>query len=340
MRVMPYKQANTVPSFVFPEDAALWREACTLREHYWGKNVFLRGIVEISNHCRQNCLYCGLRRDNTALQRYRMAPDIIFASAQAVQRLGFGSIVLQAGEDPGFSANDIAILIRRIKKELGLAVTLSFGEWEKSVYALWRDAGADRYLLKLETADEKNYTRLRPGNSLSQRIEAFCTLMSLGYETGSGFITDLPGNPEDALSKGLTLLSGYKPDMLSLSPFVPHPETPLRGHAAGGIATHLRLMATARTMMPAAHIPVTSALGLQGDAVRLAALEVGNVLMPSLTPQEVRRAYAIYPGKNMDAEEPEQRAARFRPMLEASGFEAPIGAGSAWRLQYETTRRP
>lgn len=377
----PEPEPPACGSFLPPEDLPLWDEARALRERYWGRKVFLRGIVELSNHCRQNCLYCGLRRDNAALARYRMDLDDVFAAAETVKRLGFGTVVLQAGEDPGLTPRALAGLVMRIKRDLGLAVTLSLGEWEPSVYALWRKSGADRYLLKLETPDESLYARLRPGRTLEERVNALRILADLGYETGSGFITGLPdgtdcppagtdgssGHPEtpavcsDAihngtgasfacststpgcsgsapgyanslLDAGFDLLATLQPDMVSLGPFVPHPGTPLGNHFPGSAAESLRAMAKARVRIPAAHIPVTSALGLHGDAMRLAALEVGNVLMPSLTPESVRDGYAIYPGKNADERSPEVRAAAFRPLLEGAGFTVSPGSGGAWRL--------
>ena len=311
--------------------ADVWNTARTLRAKYWENTVYLRGIIEFSNYCRQNCWYCGLRRDNRALFRYRMTPDAIFAAAQAASRLGLGTVVLQAGEDPAFSAVEIATCVARIKKELGLAVTLSVGEHDKAVYALWREAGADRYLLKIESANEANYARLRPGKTLASRLDCLADLAALGYELGTGFITGLPGEAEDDFARGLDLLAELKPDMLSLGPFVPHPETPLR-HAPSASATmNLHCLAQARICLPWAHIPVTSALGLYGDNLRLAALEVANVLMPSFTPEEVRQAYSIYPGKNADARGPEQRTADFSTMLVQAGFVLGPGTGGAWR---------
>jgi iron-only hydrogenase maturation rSAM protein HydE len=323
------------PLSLLPEDTALWHRACAFREHYWGRKTFLRGIIEISNHCRQNCLYCGLRRDNAALSRYRMTPESVFAVATAAKTLGFGTVVLQAGEDPGFPASQVAALVRRIKTELNLAVTLSLGEWSRAEYQQWREAGADRYLLKLETVNETNYARLRPGKTLGQRIKALEQLAALNYETGSGLISGLPGDAPGALSQGLELLAGFRPDMLSIGPFVPHPDTPLKRCAPGSGTDNLRALAMARVAVPEAHIPVTSALGLQGDAVRLLALEVANVLMLSQTPENVRKEYAIFPGKNQDHEPPEQRAAYFRTLLDSAGFTVPPGPGSAWHCREE-----
>lgn len=313
-------------------DDWLWEEACALRRRHWGRAVFLRGIVEFSNHCRQNCLYCGLRRDNGRLTRYRLSAEAIIAQAGVVAELGFGTLVLQSGEDPALDAVAFARLIRTIKDDLGLAVTLSLGERPEAEYTLWRKAGADRYLLKMETFQADLYTRLRPGKRLAERLRAYQTLADLGYETGTGLIGGLPGSTPETLAQDMEQLAGLHPDMLSISPFVPHPDTPLGQEPPFGVEESLRLTALSRLLVPAAHIPVTSALGLHGDAVRLKALAVADVLMPSLTPEQVRASYNIYPGKNESPQSPKARAAALRDLLLSQGFELPNGPGGAWRL--------
>ncbi len=320
-------------------DDRLWEEACALRQRYWGRAVFLRGIVEFSNYCRQNCLYCGLRKGNANVVRYRMSFEDVFEQAGIVAELGFGTLVLQSGEDPALDAAALADLIRRSKDELGLAVTLSLGERPRADYALWRKAGADRYLLKMETFDEGEYARLRPGKKLEERLCAYHDLADLGYETGTGLIAGLPGSSPDILAQDMEKLAELRPDMLSISPFTPHPDTPLGGHPALDVDDTLRLMALARLLVPSAHIPVTSALGLHGDAVRLKALDVGDVLMPSLTPEHVRARYNIYPGKNQSGQSPKGRAAALRDLLIFQGFDLPTGPGRAWRLE-EKSREP
>ena len=311
-----------------------WQEACRLRRLHWGNQVFLRGIVEFSNYCRQNCLYCGLRCDNTRITRYRLDYETIYDCARRIHALGIGTVVLQSGEDPVCNHSDIARLIERIKT-LGLAVTLSLGSRNYSEYRLWRDAGADRYLLKFETADKTLYADLRPGCTLDERLDCIQVLADMGYETGSGMIVGLPGEKTKNLEQDCRLLTMLNPDMVSVSPFVSHPDTPLgRYHGCTADRT-LQVMATVRTLLPHAHMPVTSALGLCGDAVRLQALQVADVLMPSLTPEPVRESYGIYPGKNQHAGSPQARAAAMRDMLMCAGFELPSGPGGAWRLLKE-----
>lgn len=318
-------------------DAALWQKAVALRQQTWGNAVFLRGIVEFSNHCEQNCLYCGLRRDNLRVRRYRMDAAQIMQAAKQVRDLGIGTLVLQSGEDRHYSGNAVARLVERVSTELGLAVTLSLGERSRQDFAAWRTAGAARYLLKAETFDEQVYARLRPGKTLAQRLRAYEQLAGLGYECGSGLIGGLPGETVEQNCRNLEQLAALQADMLSISPFIPHPDTPLKCQPAQTTENSLRLMALARVLVPRAHMPVTSALGLQGDAVRLKALEIADVLMPSLTPQTVRGDYAIYPGKNASDQMPPERARAMQSMLRSHGFCLPAGPGGAWRLEHKET---
>ena len=311
-----------------------WQEACHLRRLYWGNQVFLRGIVEFSNYCQQNCQYCGLRCANTRITRYRLDYETIYDCARRIHALGIGTVVLQSGEDPACNPVDIARLIERIKA-LGLAVTLSLGSRNYSDYRVWRNAGADRYLLKFETADTALYADLRPGCTLDERLDCLQALTDLGYETGSGMIVGLPGEKAESLEQDCRLLAKLNPDMISVSPFVPHPDTPLGQYQGCAADRTLQAIATVRTLLPRAHMPVTSALGLCGDAVRLQALQVADVLMPSLTPEPVRESYGIYPGKNQHPGSPEARAAAMQEMLLAAGFELPSGPGGAWRLLEE-----
>ena len=314
-------------------DDALLLQARRMREDFWGNNVFLRGIVEFSNYCRQNCLYCGLRRDNKNLKRYRLGPDEIFQAAAMVKSLGIGTVVLQSGEDTEYSGSDVARLVEKIKNSLGLAVTLSLGEREKADYAMWKNAGADRYLLKAETFSETRHNNLRPGAGLARRLESLRHLAVLDYECGSGIIGGLPGETPETLAFDLEQLAALKMDMISISPFTPHPDTPLRNHPPCGVDETLRMMAFARLMTPSAHIPVTSALGLHGDATRLRGLAIGDVLMHSFTPAEVRADYFIYPGKNTGTEAPAERTQTIINMLVRHGFSLPGGPGGAWRRQ-------
>jgi biotin synthase len=312
-------------------DVRTWRRACALRRRHWGDAVFLRGIIEFSNYCKQNCLYCGLRRDNAKLARYRLAPEAIVAAAADIASLDMGTVVLQSGEDPHYDGPALADVVRAVKKRFGLAVTLCVGERAPADYALWREAGADRYLLKMETFDANLHTRLRPGCDPATRLRALEHLAVLDYETGTGLIAGLPGETPELAEQDMKTLARLRADMVSISPFTPHPDTPLGAHPACPPETALHRMALARIAAPSAHIPVTSALGLHGDALRIRGLAVGDVLMPSLTPENVRAAYAVYPGKNASAGAPLDRAAAMKTLLLEHGFSLPPGPGEAGR---------
>ncbi|MDL2272515.1 radical SAM protein [Desulfovibrio sp. OttesenSCG-928-I05] len=348
MKQVMTTQSSTRAFFASSGDEALWEQARALREQYWGRSVFFRGIVEFSSYCERNCLYCGLRRENMALARYRLSPEEIFRAASDVHDLGIGTVVLQSGEDSFYDARTVAALARRIKTELGLAVTLSLGERSTEEYALWRAAGADRYLLKMETFLEANFRFLRPDSSPAARAAAYADLQKLGFECGNGIILGLPGETGEtdeadeadetggALAIHLAALQKLAPSMLAISPFIPHPDTPLADHPSPELPVILRAMARARIALPSAHIPVTSALGLLGDDIRIKALEVGDVLMPSLTPEQVRAGYSIYPGKNDSAETPVSRAKRLMDAVARAGFavpSGPAGRGDAWKAQ-------
>ena len=200
-----------------------------------GNDVHLRGIIEFSNYCVKNCLYCGLRRDNNTLERYRMTLEEIMEAAQAGAQAGLKTIVLQSGEDPFFTAETLARLIRRVKDELDVAVTMSVGDRTKEEYALMRQAGADRYLLKHETADPELFSRLRPGTTLDGRIKRLIWLKELGFQVGSGGMIGLPWQTVDSLAEDILLLRRLDVEMAGFGPFIPHSDTPLAGCTGGSV---------------------------------------------------------------------------------------------------------
>ncbi|MGE5557609.1 MAG: [FeFe] hydrogenase H-cluster radical SAM maturase HydE [Bacillota bacterium] len=268
-----------------------------VRRKHLGNAVHFRGLVEISNHCRCNCLYCGLRRDNEKVRRYRMKPEEILSCARLAKKLGYGTVVLQSGEDPGCSAEMLAPVIRGIKR-MGLAVTLSLGEREAEEYKLWKDAGADRYLLRHETADPELYGYLRPGRRLADRLADLILLRQMGYQVGMGFMTGLPGAEDRGCRADLKLMREMRPDMVGIGPFIPHPDTPFGREQGGELSETLRMIARVRLMLPYAHMPSTTALATLHPQGRLLGLQYGaDVVMPNLTPAEYREDYTIYPGK-------------------------------------------
>lgn len=283
---------------VLAKDLQMIREqADEVRREWVGDAIHLRGIIEFSNHCTQDCAYCGLNRRNTGLKRYRMTPEDIVATAQKAKQTGFPTVVLQSGEDPFYSAELLADIVKEIKR-LGMAVTLSVGERPTRDYQLWREAGADRYLLKFETSNPWLYARLRPGNSLENRLRCLRDLRGLGYQVGSGNIVGLPCQDTGVLAEDLLLMRDLQLDMAGIGPFIPHPGTALAGHPAPDAGLSLKVLALARLVIPWAHLPATTALGcLNPEGYRLGLEWGANVLMASLTPAVYRKHYEIYPQK-------------------------------------------
>ncbi|NPV72001.1 MAG: [FeFe] hydrogenase H-cluster radical SAM maturase HydE [Firmicutes bacterium] len=276
----------------------LFHTADEVRHRYVGDEVYLRGIIEFSNYCVRNCHYCGLRAANAGLQRYRMSLAETVGAAEKAARLGVGTVVLQSGEDPFWDAPALAEVVREIKRRTGLAVTLSVGDRPREDYALWREAGADRYLLKHETADPELFRGLRPGTTLADRLTCIRHLRELGYQVGSGNMVGLPGQTLASLADDIVLLQELDVEMAGIGPFIPHPQTPLAASSPGEVDLSLRVLAVARLAVPWAHIPATTALGTADPQGRQKALRCGaNVVMPNVGPTGYRPLYQIYPGK-------------------------------------------
>jgi biotin synthase len=282
-----------------PEAEAALREAADrARERHVGPAVHLRGIIEFSNFCTQNCLYCGLRRDNRFLVRYRMTPEEILEAAEAVQAAGIPTVVLQSGEDDWFTGERVAALVAGIRKRTHLAITLSLGERTAEEFAEWRRAGADRYLLKHETASAARFRALRPGRDLAERLSALDLLRRLNYEVGSGNMVGLPGQTAQDLAEDIRVFKERDYDMIGIGPFIPHPRTPLAGEKGGTLEATLRVLAVTRLLTRDTNLPATTATGVLDSRGRRSALLSGaNVIMPDLTPEKYRRRYEIYPGR-------------------------------------------
>lgn len=277
-----------------------------VRRRYVGDGVLLRGIIEFSNFCRNTCAYCGLRRANRRLERYRLTTAQILATAENVRRLGVKTVVLQSGEEDNLDAEWLGRIIEQIKTQFDVAVTLSVGERARDDYATWKDAGADRYLLKIETSDPVLYESLHPGMSFENRMRCLGDLADLGYQTGSGNLVGLPGQTIESLAGDVAFFKKGDFDMISVSPFIPHPQTPLADGPAADLMMTLKMTALTRIVSRNAHIPATTAIGsLHGRDERPRALGVGaNVLMPNFTPAPYRQQYEIYPGKRCVTENP------------------------------------
>jgi biotin synthase len=290
----------------------LWAWADETRRQNVGDTIHLRGLVEISSRCGRQCAYCGLRAGNQSLTRYRMSPDEILVSGRQAVAYGYGTVVLQAGEDFGLSCEWVAEVVRQIKFQTPLAVTLSLGERTEAELEAWRNAGADRYLLRFETSDPVLFDLIHPSRDphAEGRIPLLRQLKRLGYEVGSGIMVGLPGQTYESIARDIDLFRELDLDMIGIGPFIPHPQTPLGtgelkpAAAFGHQAPNTELMvykavALTRLVRPDANIPSTTALATinKRNGRELGLQRGANVLMPNLTPVKYRKLYEIYPAK-------------------------------------------
>ncbi|MGE5680780.1 MAG: [FeFe] hydrogenase H-cluster radical SAM maturase HydE [Bacillota bacterium] len=289
----------------FRNNRKLFERADEIRKQFCGDEVHLRGIIDFSNHCENDCLYCGLRKSNSSIERYRMTPDEIIETATTISNVGIRSIVLQSGEDKSYDVDKIAYMIYFIKQNCDVAITLSLGERDFEEYKTWKYAGADRYLLKHETANRELYTALHQKQDLKERIRHLEFLKSIGYEIGSGNLIGLPQQTVEDIADDLMLCRELDVDMASFSPFVPSPNTPYRNKNVGSVETTLKTIAVGRILLKNTHIPATTAIATVDSLGREKALRVGaNVVMPDFTPKLYRDKYCIYPNKRLLVDDP------------------------------------
>lgn len=271
-----------------------------MRERVYGNSVYIRGLIEISSYCKNDCLYCGLRRSNRLAERYRLTKEEIFACADAGYGLGFRTFVLQGGEDSRFTDDAVCEIVGGLKKaHPDCAVTLSLGERSRESYKRLRDAGADRYLLRHESANPCHYKRLHPSElTLENRMRCLRDLKELGYQTGCGFMVGSPYQATDDLITDLKFIREFEPHMVGIGPFIPHKDTPFGVYSAGSVDVTLRCLAIVRLMLPQVLLPATTALGTLLDGGReLGILAGANVVMPNLSPEDVRGKYLLYNNK-------------------------------------------
>jgi biotin synthase len=326
-----------------PRLEELYRLADETRRRSVGDEVHLRGLIEISNCCVRDCAYCGLRAGHRALTRYRMTAEEILGCVRKAVDYGYGTVVLQSGEDYGIATEPMAAIIRRIKSETALAVTLSFGERPDEDLARWRAAGADRYLLRFETSDAQLYRQIHPPLAgPSDRIAILRRLGELGYEVGSGVMIGIPGQTYESLAEDVALFRTLDLDMIGVGPYLPHPNTPLGRNPGDFPAPQsdqvpnteemtYKVLALTRLACPRANIPSTTALAtLNTDGGRELGLQRGaNVVMPNLTPVKYRALYEIYPGKACIAETAEACQACLRQRILSIGRKVGTGPGGA-----------
>jgi len=287
--------------------ARLIAAADQVRKQNCGDEVHIRGLVEFSNICKNDCLYCGLRRSNRSVNRYRMTPDEIVDTAKKLAGRGLGTVVLQSGEDYSFTKEIVADIVRRIKSAADIAVTLCLGERPFEDYALWKEAGADRYLLRHETSNPELFRKIHPDSTLEKRLSCLKELRRLGYQIGAGCMVGIPGQTIEDLAGDIMLLKELDVDMAGIGPFIPHPDTPLGDAEQGSLEMTIKMVALARIVTRNAHLPATTATGSVDEYGREKALQAGaNVVMPNHTPLAYRVNYEIYPNKRCITEDPEK----------------------------------
>ena len=316
--------------------AELRLRAVRVRKAVYGNSVFTRGLIEISSWCKNDCLYCGIRHSNQNAQRYRLSPEDVLSCCREGWALGFRTFVLQGGEDPWFTDERLCPLLRQIKAEFpDCAVTLSLGERSRESYQRLYDAGADRYLLRHETADKAHYAALHPAElSWDHRMECLQTLKEIGYQVGCGFMVGSPGQTEKELAKDLKFIETFRPDMCGIGPFIPHHQTPFRNMPAGSAELTCFLLSVIRVMLPAVLLPATTALGtIHPRGREMGILAGANVVMPNLSPRGVRKQYELYDNKICTGEESAQCRGCLETRMESIGYRTVTARGDAVRAE-------
>jgi biotin synthase len=323
-----FSKEEIVSLLSLQDPSLLFDKADKVRQKFVGNGVYLRALIEFSNHCKNDCLYCGIRRSNLQSTRYRLTPTDIVNTAQKASSFGYRTVVLQSGEDAWFDADKLCEIIREIKK-MDLAVTLSIGEKTYEEYAAYRKAGADRYLLRIETSDKALYEKLDPNMSWDNRINCLYTLKELGYEVGSGSLVGLPEQTPESLAEDLLFFQNLPVDMAGIGPFIPHPHTPLATEKnQGNFELSLKMMALMRLMLPDINIPATTAMETLHPRGRALALECGaNVIMPNLTETCYRAQYDLYPGKTATQLSPSDTTRSAEELIRSLGREVSYAYG-------------
>ena len=310
----------------------LFERAREVRHAHYGRDVYIRGLIEFTNYCRNDCYYCGIRKSNSCLSRYRLTEEEILFCCRNGYELGFRTFVLQGGEDGWFTRERTTTLIRRIHEEFpDCAITLSVGEREREEYQEYFDAGANRFLLRHETADEEHYRYLHPAElSLKHRKECLWNLRHIGYQVGSGIMVGSPGQTAEHLAEDLLFLQELQPHMVGIGPFIPHKDTPFKEEKAGTLELTLFLLGLVRLMLPKVLMPATTALStIHPDGRKMGILAGANVVMPNLSPQENRKLYSLYDNKRCMGDEAAEGLAMLRAEMEEIGYEIVSARGDA-----------
>lgn len=287
-------------SLTLEETEYLRLKAEEARKQYYGNEVFIRGLIELTNYCKNDCYYCGIRRGNRCADRYRLGKDEILHCCEAGYEAGFRTFVMQGGEDPYYTDSIITDIIYEIKNKYpDCAVTLSLGERSRESYKALYDAGADRYLLRHETATKNHYEKLHPQElSFDNRMRCLYNLKEIGFQTGCGFMVGSPYQTAENIAADLKFIKEFKPHMVGIGPFIPHKDTPFREEKPGSMEDTLKLLSIVRLMLPRVLLPATTALGtVKNGGRKMGILAGGNVIMPNLSPEDVRAKYMLYNNK-------------------------------------------
>jgi biotin synthase len=308
----------------------LFDQAHQLTRHIYGNKIFIRGLIEISNHCKNDCLYCGIRRSRTDVHRYRLTEEEILQCCQQGYELGFRTFVLQGGEDPWYTDERMCHIVASIHQQFpDCAITLSLGERSRQSYQRLFDAGADRYLLRHETADRIHYQKLHPAEmSFDNRIRCLKDLKEIGYQVGCGFMVGSPYQTFETLYQDLQFIRSLQPQMVGIGPFIPASGTPFGDRPTGSVDTTLRLLAIIRLIHPHVLLPATTALGtLHPQGREMGILAGANVIMPNLSPARLRANYSIYDNKLSTGAEAAETVDDTRRRLTPLGVDIPADRG-------------
>ena len=308
----------------------LTEKAVEMRQKIYGNHIYIRGLIEISNFCKNNCYYCGIRRSNNKCERYRLSKEEIISCCEIGYPLGFRTFVLQGGEDPYYTDEVICEIISEIKTKFpDCAVTLSLGERSKISYQKLFSAGADRYLLRHETINEEHYSKLHPENmKLQNRIECLENLKKIGFQTGCGIMVGSPYHTIENIAEDLIFISKFKPEMVGVGPFIPHKDTPFAEKTAGNVELTCKLLSIIRIMLPNVLLPATTALGSLESGGREKGILCGaNVVMPNLSPVNVREKYMLYNNKLSSGAEAAESLEGLKNSMKNIGYKIVIDRG-------------